>query len=153
MIRKHSKLISIAIFFFLISFSVIAGSTAEQEEFVFGLIMFGALNDQGWNQSHYEAGLYVEELIPGTRMIPIEKMNPAERPGLTMQKLVNDLVSKGTKLIFTTSDYMAPGIRKSALLHPQIYFIQIPGDEALKEESPENLSKPVQRQITAYLKL
>src|SRR5687767_246707 len=31
------------------------------EPFVFGLLMVGPYNDNGWSQAHYEAGLYIEE--------------------------------------------------------------------------------------------
>lgn len=138
--RKFNYLVLINLLCFFLLFSIPGVSIAEQEDFVFGLIMFGAQNDEGWNQAHYEAGLYVQKRVPGTSMIPIEKMNPMDRPGLTIQQLVNDLVSEGAKLIISTSDYMAAGIRESALKHPQINFIQIPGDDALSEEGPENLS-------------
>jgi simple sugar transport system substrate-binding protein len=138
--RKFNYLVFINLLCSFLLFSIPGVSIAEHEDFLFGLIMFGAKNDRGWNQAHYEAGLYVQRLLPGTSMIPIEKMNPMDRPGLTIQQLVNDLISKGAELIISTSDYMAAGIRKSAKIHPRIYFVQIPGDDALSEESPENLS-------------
>ena len=35
------------------------------EELMFGMLMVGPYNDHGWSQAHYEAGLYVEEKLPG----------------------------------------------------------------------------------------
>ena len=52
------------------------------EQFVFGLLMVGPYNDNGWSQAHYEAGLYLEENL-GAKMIYLDKVNPADRPGTT----------------------------------------------------------------------
>src|SRR5512138_2591151 len=54
--------------------------TAEQ--FVFGLLMVGPYNDHGWSQAHYEAGQYVEQNT-GAKMVYIDKVNTADRPGTT----------------------------------------------------------------------
>jgi len=110
------------------------------DEFIFGLLMVGPSNDHGWSQAHFEAGKEIEKHIPGSRMIYIDKVNPADRPGVTVPFLVDDLVSKGARLIIGNSDDMTDGIREAAMLHPDIKFIHISGDDALKPESPENLS-------------
>ena len=46
--------------------------TEAPEEFVFGVILVGPKNDRGWSQAHYEGGLYIEENLPGARMIVFE---------------------------------------------------------------------------------
>ena len=56
---------------------------APAEPFIFGILMVGPYNDHGWSQAHYEAGLYVEENIPGAQMVYLDKVNPADRPGTT----------------------------------------------------------------------
>ncbi len=109
-------------------------------DFVFGLLMVGPANDHGWSQAHFEAGKEIEKQIPGSKMIYIDKVNPADRPGVTIPFLVDDLVSKGAKLIIGNSDDMTDGIRESAMLHPDVKFIHISGDDALSPKSPENLS-------------
>jgi len=110
------------------------------DEFIFGLLMVGPANDHGWSQAHFEAGKEIEKHIPGSRMIYIDKVNPADRPGVTVPFLVDDLVSKGAKLIIGNSDDMTDGIREAAMLHPDVKFIHISGDDALNPESPKNLS-------------
>jgi basic membrane lipoprotein Med (substrate-binding protein (PBP1-ABC) superfamily) len=46
------------------------------EEFVFGMVLVGPKNDHGWSQAHYEGGLFVEQNMPGARMIVFESLNP-----------------------------------------------------------------------------
>lgn len=110
------------------------------DDFIFGLLMVGPANDHGWSQAHFEAGKEIEKQIPGSKMIYIDKVNPADRPGITIPFLVDDLVSKGAKLIIGNSDDMTDGIREAAMLHPDVKFIHISGDDALSSESPDNLS-------------
>jgi len=114
--------------------------TAADDEFIFGLLLVGPYNDRGWSQAHYEGGLYVQEKVPGTRMIYIDKVNPADRPGVTIPQLVDDLVSKGAKLIIANSDDMKDGIREAALQHPDIHFVHVSGDDALTGKGPANLA-------------
>ncbi len=47
-------------------------------------------------------------------MIYIDKVNPADRPGITIPQLVDDMVAKGAKLIIANSDDMKDGIREFA---------------------------------------
>ena len=115
-------------------------SNAANNGFTFGLLMVGPANDHGWSQAHFEAGKAIEKNIPGTKMIYIDKVNPADRPGVTVPFLVDDLVSKGAKLIIGNSDDMKDGIREAAMLHPKIKFIHISGDDAKNPDSPANLS-------------
>ncbi len=72
---------------------------AASTDMVFGILMVGVYNNKGWDQAHYDAGLYVEEQIPGTSMIYIDKVNTSDRPGTTAAQLAEELVSKGANLI------------------------------------------------------
>ena len=65
-----------------------SGHFAGEKEFVFGMLLVGPYNDHGYSQAHYEGGLYVEKMIPGAKMIYIDKVNPADRPGVTIPQLV-----------------------------------------------------------------
>jgi len=58
-----------------------AHAQTADKPFIFGLLLVGPYNDHGWSQAHYDAGLYVEKKVPGTKMIYIDKVNPADRPG------------------------------------------------------------------------
>ncbi len=113
---------------------------ARAAEFRFGLLLVGPYNDRGWSQAHYEAGRRIEEKMPGTRMIYIDKVNPADRPGVTIPQLVEDMVEKGCKLIIANSDDMKDGIVEAALEHPDVYFVHISGDHVLTGKAPRNLS-------------
>lgn len=114
--------------------------SAADKPFKFGLLMVGPYNDHGWSQAHYEGGEYVEKNVPGTEMIYIDKVNPADRQGVTIPQLVDDLVEKGAKLIIANSDDMSDGIREAAFMHPDIYFVHISGDDVLTGKAPKNLS-------------
>jgi basic membrane protein A and related proteins len=113
--------------------------------FIFGLLLVGPYNDHGWSQAHYDAGLYVEKKLPGTKMIYIDKVNPADRPGVTIPQLVDDLVGKGAKLIIANSDDMKDGAREAAKLHPDTYFLHVSGDDVLTGKATKNLANVMGR--------
>jgi simple sugar transport system substrate-binding protein len=127
----------------LVACLVLPGAQAlhgAEKPFSFGLLMVGPYNDHGWSQAHYEAGKYVEKMIPDSQMIYIDKVNPADRAGVTVTQLVDDLVEKGAKLIIANSDDMKDGTREAALQHPDIHFIHISGDDALTGKGPKNIA-------------
>lgn len=128
--------------FFLVLGLVLVMQTTPTlaEEFPFGLLLVGPANDHGWSQAHFEAGKEMERLMPGTRMIYIDKVNPADRPGITIPMLVDDLVSKGAKLIIANSDDMKDGILEASLNYPDIKFVHISGDDAISGRADQNLT-------------
>jgi simple sugar transport system substrate-binding protein len=115
-------------------------SAAADKPFTFGLLLVGPYNDHGWSQAHYEAGKYVEKTVPGTKMIYIDKVNPADRQGVTIPQLVDDMVEKGASLVIANSDDMKDGTREAARLHPKVNFLHISGDDVLTGKAPANLS-------------
>jgi simple sugar transport system substrate-binding protein len=110
------------------------------DSFTFGLLLVGPYNDQGWSQAHYEAGKYVEKKLPGTRMIYLDKVNPADRPGVTIPQLVDDMVAKGAQLIIANSDDMKDGAREAAKQHPKVFFIHVSGDDVLTGKATPNMA-------------
>ena len=102
-------------------------------------------DDHGWSQAHYEAGHYVEKKVPGTKMIYIDKVNPADRAGVTIPQLVDDMVEKGASLIIANSDDMKDGTREAALMHPDIKFLHVSGDDVLTGKGSKNLSNVMGR--------
>ncbi len=108
-------------------------TAAAPKEFIFGMLLVGPYNDNGWSQAHYEAGLYVEEKLPGAKMVYVDKVNPADRPGTTPEQLAEDLVAQGAKMIFFNSDDMKDGAVAFAQAHPDIPVIHASGDGAWKE--------------------
>ncbi len=130
---------------FLLVLAVGCAEKPEEKSFIFGMLMVGPFNDRGWSQAHYDAGLYVESKLPGVKMLYLDKVNPADRPGLTLPQVVDDLVSKGARLIIANSDDMKDGIREAAKQHPDISFIHVSGDDVLTKKAPPNLSNVMGR--------
>jgi simple sugar transport system substrate-binding protein len=128
--------------FFLVSLAIVlpGSAPAADKSFTFGVLLVGPYNDHGYSQAHYEGGKYVEKTIAGTKMIYIDKVNPADRPGITIPQLVDDMVEKGAKLIIANSDDMKDGIREAASMHPEIDFIHISGDDVVTGKAPKNLA-------------
>jgi simple sugar transport system substrate-binding protein len=108
-------------------------ATQAGEEFVFGMLLVGPYNDRGWSQAHYEAGKYVEEKLPGTRMIYLDKVNPADRQGTTPDQLAEELVSQGAQLIIFNSDDMKDASTAFAKANPEIEVIMASGDQVWPE--------------------
>ncbi|UCE52284.1 MAG: BMP family ABC transporter substrate-binding protein, partial [Desulfobacterales bacterium] len=135
-------LFSFVVVCLLFSFAIAIPGPAfgADKPFTFGLLLVGPYNDHGWSQAHFEAGKYIEKMVSDSKMIYIDKVNPADRPGVTIPQLVDDMVEKGAKLIIANSDDMKDGTREAALLHPKIKFIHISGDDVLTGKAPKNLS-------------
>ena len=116
----------------------------ETAPVTFGVILVGPYNDHGWSEAHYAAGKYVESKIPNAKMIYVDNVNPGAKPGVTVPQVVDDLVSKGAKIIFTTSDDFKDGTLEAANKHPNMPFINVSGDHAWREgkdfKAPKNLS-------------
>jgi simple sugar transport system substrate-binding protein len=107
---------------------------AEQpaEPFIFGMLLVGPYNDNGWSQAHYEAGLYVEEKF-GAKMIYLDKVNPADRPGTTPDQLAEELVAQGAKLVIFNSDDMKDASTTFAKANPDVYVIMASGDQVWED--------------------
>ena len=141
--RKKFFLIALLLGALLVVNPVHAQTT--NKPFIFGLLLVGPYNDHGWSQAHYDAGLYVEKKVPGTKMVYIDKVNPADRPGVTIPQLVDDLVGKGAKLIIANSDDMKDGAREAAKRHPEVSFIHVSGDDVLTGKASKNLANVMGR--------
>jgi len=110
----------------------------EAKEFTVGLILVGPYNDKGYSQAQYEGCKYVEAKM-GAKLVYLDKVNPADRPGLTIPQVVDDLIEKGADLIIAGSDDMKDGILEAALQHPEMVFVHASGDTAWAGEGPANL--------------
>lgn len=103
------------------------------EKLLFGMLLVGPYNDHGWSQAHYDAGLYVQDKLPGSEMIYVDKVNPADRPGTTPAQLAEELVSKGANFIIFNSDDMKDSALEFAQAHPEITIVHASGDSAWKD--------------------
>lgn len=104
-----------------------------EEEFIFGMLLVGPFNDRGWSQAHYDAGLYVEENVPGTRMIYLDVVNTSDRPGTTAAQLAEELVQQGAQLIIFNSDDMKDDAVEFTQNNPDIYVIHASGDSVWED--------------------
>ena len=91
------KLAVLAVLVALVASGV--ASVVAQDEFIFGVVLVGPKGDRGWSQAHYTAGQYVEEKLPGAKMIVLESLNTAARPETTLDQVLEDMVSQGAELI------------------------------------------------------
>src|SRR5690606_9852811 len=138
MLRKLSVLV-LLVAVALGGFAVSAPVTAQDDELVFGVILVGPRDDHGWSEAHYTAGQYVEENLPGARMIALESLNSADRPETTLDQVVEDMVNQGAELILTTSADFEVDTTEVAALYPDVAFINVSGDDALWGIAPDNL--------------
>lgn len=133
-----NRKIGLLVLVFLLTCSM---ALAQDEELVFGMVLVGPQNDNGWSQAHYEGGQYVVEHVAGTRMVVFEKLNPADAPETTLRDVVVEMVAEGATLIFTASDeFEAPTAELAA--DPEfadVTFISISGDDAYTGTAPANL--------------
>lgn len=105
----------------------------EAQEFIFGMLLVGPYNDRGWSQAHYDAGLYVEENVPGSKMIYLDVVNTADRPGTTAAQLADELVQQGAQLIIFNSDDMKQDAVEFTESNPDIFVIHASGDSVWEE--------------------
>jgi simple sugar transport system substrate-binding protein len=101
--------------------------------FTFGMLLVGPYNDHGWSQAHYDAGLYVEQKLAGAKMVYVDKVNSADRPGTTPAQLAEDLLNQGAQLVIFNSDDMKDSATEFAQNHPDIPVIMASGDQSWKE--------------------
>jgi simple sugar transport system substrate-binding protein len=103
--------------------------------FKFGMILVGPQDDEGWSQAHFEGGQYVLERLglAEDAMIVLDKVNAADRPGTSIESVIDDMVAQGAQLIFATSDDMKDGIEAAAAAHPEVPMIWSSGDSAWAE--------------------
>jgi simple sugar transport system substrate-binding protein len=117
---------------------------ASPPAFTFGVVLVGPYNDHGWSEAHYAAGKYVESKIPNSKMVYVDNVNPGAKPGVTVPQVVDDLISKGAKIVFTTSDDFKDGTLEAANKHPEVPIVNVSGDHAWKEgkdyRAPKNES-------------
>ena len=132
---------SLFILFTLVAMLMTAsGGFAQDDEFVFGMVLVGPRNDHGWSEAHYVAGQYVEANIPGARMVAFESLNPADAPETTLDMVVEEMIAEGAQVIFTASDEFEEDTLFAAESYPDVVFVNVSGDDALTGEAPANLS-------------
>lgn len=111
----------------------------DDGQFVFGIVLVGPRDDHGWSEAHYNGGRYVEQRIPGSRMILVPSLNPDSQPDKTLSGVVADMVAEGVDMVFVTSDDFSSDTTFTASRYPGIPFIHVSGDHALRANAPANV--------------
>ncbi len=133
--RRFRRLLAVAFLCLCLPLTALAA----EKPLVFGLLLVGPYNDKGYSQAQYEGGKYVEAHLPGARMLYLDKVNPADRPGMTIPQAVDDMAAKGASLVLAGSDDMRDGILEAAAQHPEMAFVHVSGEDVLTGKAPKNL--------------
>ncbi len=114
-------------------------------DYVVGFVLVGPQLDKGWSEAHFRASEYLTTKVPGVKTIILDKLNPADRPNVTLEQVVDNMKAEGAKLIFTTSDDFKADTLAVAKKYPEITFINVSGDDALTGAAPANLGNVMGR--------
>jgi basic membrane protein A and related proteins len=136
MFRRMAFVLVLTVLLVLVAAAPLA---AQDDQFVFGLILVGPKNDGGWSQAHYEAGQYAEAQT-GAKMLIFESLNSADHPETTLEDVVTEMTSEGAKLIITTSDDFTQDTPVVAKAFPDVTFVNMTGSNVLNGDAPANLS-------------
>lgn len=96
-----------------------------------GMVLIGSAADGGWSQAHFDASKYLEEKIPGIKVIYID--NAVMKSGTTYAQLADELVAQGANIILFNSDDMKADSNQFALDNPTIPVIMASGDQLWKD--------------------
>jgi simple sugar transport system substrate-binding protein len=124
----------------LVALVFTACSTAPAEKSVptIGMVLVGPINDGGWSQAHYDAMMRVEK-DAGIKFVYVDKVNPADRPNVKVEQVIEELIGQGATMIITNSDDFKDGTRNAALSHPEVKFVHASGDDRITGKAPDNL--------------
>jgi simple sugar transport system substrate-binding protein len=104
-----------------------------------GMVLVGPINDGGWSQAHYDGMKLVTDELK-INFVYVDKVNPADRPNVSVEQVIDELITRGATLIITNSDDFKDGTRASALAHPDVMYVHVSGDDQLTGKAPKNLS-------------
>lgn len=113
-------------------------SPADTSTTTIGMVLVGPINDGGWSQAHYDAMKRVEK-DAGIKFVYVDKVNPADRPNVKVEQVIEELVGQGATMIITNSDDFKDGTRNAALSHPEVKFVHASGDDRITGKAPDNL--------------
>ena len=134
-----SRKVSLALVVAIVMIALTVVPAFAQDEFVFGVVLVGPENDRGWSQAHFEAAQYIEQNMPGARMVFFPSLNTADNPETTLMDVAQNMVDEGAKVIFTTSDAFEEDTDSVAEAFPEVVFINVSGDNVLTGEAPANV--------------
>ena len=106
---------------------------ASTEPFIFGILLVGPYNDNGWSTATYLGAQYVTEKLPNTQFIYADNVNTASNPNTTAAQFAEQLLERGAKAIIFNSDDMKDGVTEFATAHPDVPVIWLSGDFAWQD--------------------
>jgi len=133
MLKKSGWLLVSLLVLFSMVLAACQPAAATSSSVTLGLLMVGPYNDKGWSQAHYDGAQYAVSKVTGAKMVYVDKVNTADRPGTTGVQLAQDLVSKGATIVDFSSDDMKDDAIKFAQQNPKIWVIFASGDSNWKD--------------------
>jgi len=106
---------------------------ATAEPFIFGMLLVGPYNDNGWSAATYVGAQYVESKLPNSKFIYADNVNTSSNPNTTAAQFAEQLYARGAKAIVFNSDDMKDGVTEFAKAHPDVPVIWLSGDYAWKD--------------------
>lgn len=85
-------------------------------------IYVGPVGDVGWTHAHDQGRLYVDNKFPWLETLGVESVDAAD-----LRSVIDSLVAKGYKLIFTTSFDFMQGTYEAAEAYPDVIFFHCSG--------------------------
>jgi basic membrane protein A len=94
------------------------GGGAQVGALKFALILPGAINDGGWNQSAYEGLVYIRQKYPEIVASYQEKVTEKDQ-----ETAIRDYASRGYNIIFAHGFEFGDAMKKVAKEFPNVYFV------------------------------
>jgi len=94
------------------------------EPFKVGFIYVGPIGDAGWTYAHDMGAEFMKAQIPNVELVKAESV--AETPA-DAERVLNQMVSEGCKVIFATSFGYMDSVIKVAAEHPDVVFMHCSG--------------------------
>lgn len=123
--RKRYALVSLLVLVTAFAAGSSGVTTGAQDTcLTIGMVLGGAKDDAGYNQSHYDALMQVKENIPCVQTIVVEYISDAEA-----ESVMETMIQQGAKLIFPAGfPFQYPAIAV-AERHPDVVFMHPGGWE------------------------
>lgn len=97
-------------------------SAAGNEALKVGFLCVGPITDQGFNYAHEQGRKYLERQSNGQVMTTMAENIPESAEA---ERVLEKMISRGNRLIFTTSYGFLEPVQRVAKRHPDVFFMQI----------------------------
>ncbi len=96
-----------------------------------GFVLIGSSNDGGWNQAHNQGRLFLQSTLKDKVITEFAENVP---DSAECQRVIEKMIARGNRLIFTTSYGFLEHAEKEAARHPEVIFVHLarPSQSTLK---------------------